>query len=243
MDDNAVQALTIAFSVFIFVIALSVGMYMFSEARSTSEALLFYADTTAFYDNVEIDSSELLTDSEISSGTTRIVGTDTIIPTLYRYNKENFCVKICDAEGKLIQIFDIKLENEVGNSIKDVSALMQQDSYEKMSHYAYTTIYNDSSQPYYLFEAPWVGSPEDIHTRIDYFVKGTSGYINNTYVNYTGNQFYRAIEQGNIQFKENFINYSYTGQTIETEDGDTLVTGASSKDKIVIIYTMLEDPS
>ena len=30
---------------------------------------------------------------------------------------------------------------------------------------------------------------------------------------------------------------------VETEDGDTLVTGAESKDKIVIIYTMLENPA
>ena len=46
-----------------------------------------------------------------------------------------------------------------------------------------------------------------------------------------------------IQFREQFISYSYTGETMETEDGDTLVTGAESKDKIVIIYTMLENPA
>ena len=42
------------------------------------------------------------------------------------------------------------------------------------------------------------------------------------------------------QFKERFINYSYTGQTMTTEDGDELVTGEKSKDKIVIIYTLID---
>ena len=42
------------------------------------------------------------------------------------------------------------------------------------------------------------------------------------------------------QFKEKFVSYSYTGETMETEDGDILVTGANSKDKIVITYTFVK---
>ena len=244
MDDNAVQALTIAFSVFVFVIALSVGMFMLSEARSTSEALLFYADRTAYYDNVEINSTseDLVDDEDIKSGTARIVNTDTIIPTLYRYYKENFCVKIYDADNNLIQVFDVYADGIVHNSAGDTEA-RKQNSPAQRSNYAYQQMYNDSTKPYYLFEAPWLGSTENVNTRIDYFVRGVAGYINNIYVDYTTNNiFSKAVQQG-IQFKENFINYSYTGQTIQTEDGDSLVTGASSKDKIVIIYKMLNNPS
>ena len=57
------------------------------------------------------------------------------------------------------------------------------------------------------------------------------------YVNYRENAFYKA-RMDKKQFRERFISYSYSGETMETEDGDILVTGANEKDKIVIIYTM-----
>ncbi len=238
MDDNLVQALNMAFGVFVLVIALSLGMYMFSKVTTTAETLTFYADTTAYYDNIEMTEVP-----EGKDGTTRIVGADTVIPTLYRYYKENFCVKICDANKKLIQIFDVNLEGKVNSAIADTRAENQSDSSPK-SNYAYKKIYNDESKPYYLFGAPWLGSTENIKTRIDYFINGKAGYINNTYVDYSENVFSEIINnpenKKKFQFEEQFISYSYTGQTMETEDGDTLVTGAKSKDKIVIIYTIKE---
>ena len=81
---------------------------MFSQLITTAETLTFYADSTAYYDNVEIDANapDLIEDEkDIKEGTARIVSAETIIPTLYRYHKENFCVKICDADNNLIQIF------------------------------------------------------------------------------------------------------------------------------------------
>ena len=42
-------------------------------------------------------------------------------------------------------------------------------------------------------------------------------------------------------FTEKVISYSYTGNTEETEEGDVLVNGAASKDKLVIIYTIIEN--
>ena len=41
------------------------------------------------------------------------------------------------------------------------------------------------------------------------------------------------------EFKEKFISYSWGGETMSTRDGDVLVTGSKPKDKIVIIYTMM----
>lgn len=234
--DDVVQALTMAFAVIVFVIALSVSMYMFSQITTTSEALALYTDSTIYYDNVK-----LVEDETGKMGTERIVSAETIMPTLYRYHKENFCVKICDADQNLIQIFDVKLEGDVHNAVADTNAKYENTS-ERIINNALTKVYNDKDKPYYLFEAPWLGSTEAVKTRIDYFINGDYGYINNAFVDYRDNLFYKARMQ-KVQFREQFISYSYTGETMETEDGETLVTGADSKDKIVIIYTMINNPA
>lgn len=123
MDENATSAINMAFAVFILVIALSLAIYMFSMVASTSEALVFYSDSTVYYDNVELVKScsscgelnssknlhcdkcgavfNLDAENSLIKGTSRIVSAETIVPTLYRYYKENFCVKICDADRKL----------------------------------------------------------------------------------------------------------------------------------------------
>ena len=44
--DDVVQAISIAFACIVFVIALSVSMYMFSQVTTTAEALSLYADPT-----------------------------------------------------------------------------------------------------------------------------------------------------------------------------------------------------
>lgn len=239
--DDIVQALTMAFAIIVFVIALSVSMFMFSQVTTTSEALSLYADSTIYYDNVK-----LVEDETGKMGTERIVSAETIIPTLYRYYKENFCVKIYDADKNLIQIFDVKLEGDVHNAIADRNAndpsKTSFDTSSQIVNNALTKVYNDKKKPYYLFEAPWLGSTEAVKTRVDYFINGDFGYINNALVDYRNNKFYKARMQ-KVQFREQFISYSYTGETMETEDGETLVTGADSKDKIVIIYTMINNPA
>ena len=52
--DDVVQAISIAFACIVFVIALSVSMYMFSQVTTTAEALSLYADPTTYYDNVQL---------------------------------------------------------------------------------------------------------------------------------------------------------------------------------------------
>ena len=233
--DNATQALMMAFGAFVFIFALTLAMYLIIQVQSTAEVLAFRSDSTKYYDNVELVEDNV----NGSKGTVRIVNAETIIPTLYRYNKENFCVKIYDASKKLIQMFDVNLENRVFNAISDTNASSNTDI-EKKANNALKKVYNDKTKGgYYLFGAPWTGSAEHIKTRIDLFVSGKAGYINNQYVDYTDNAFYNSLSQNNIQYMEEFISYSYTGETLETEDGEVLVTGASAKDKIVIIYTMI----
>ena len=83
MDENASQALMIAFGLFVFVIAMSFTMYMFSKLSSTSEILIYASDRTNYYDNVEVVGKE---------GIERYVNSETVIPTLYRYYKVGITV-------------------------------------------------------------------------------------------------------------------------------------------------------
>lgn len=233
--DDAVQALTMAFAVIVFVMALTISMMLIGQARDASDALTQYSDLTAFYDNIQLDSDEGVTETE------RIVGLDTVIPTLYRYYKENFCVKIYDVDNTLLQIFDVNIETNLRSAIVNTNAGSSKTDQELIKDEAYTKIYNDSKTPYCLFGAPWLGSTETIKQRIDFFVNGDAGYINNTYIDYSGTNCFANKVNDTTKFRERFISYSYSGSTVTTDEGETLIEGAKNKDKIVIIYTILND--
>lgn len=82
--ENAVEALKLAFAVILLTLALAITMTLFSKARSTSDIVLRSADTSEYYDYIEY------TDADKTGN--RIVGFETIIPTLYKYNKERYKV-------------------------------------------------------------------------------------------------------------------------------------------------------
>lgn len=105
--DNAIDALKIAFAVLVFVIGLSISMKAFSQAKAVSDEVFYMADKTNFY--------EYTSENKIPEG--RIVSGETIIPTLYRYYKENFNVIILDLNGKELCTFN--LEQEIKNYNKN----------------------------------------------------------------------------------------------------------------------------
>lgn len=121
--EDAVQALMIAFGALTFVIGFSIAMYMFSQVTSTAELLTFYNDPTAYYDNIKLTEDSSLNDEDIKNGKSRVVNADTIIPTLYRYADEEFCVKIYDKDNNLIQVFDLDLEGKVQLASSDTKQM------------------------------------------------------------------------------------------------------------------------
>ncbi len=269
--DDAIQATMIAFSAIVFVLALSISVYLIHSVTKTSEYLTYHADSTKFYDNIDLDEADPAKREQIFKSSVRYVSIETVVPTLYRYCKENFCVKIYSANNNLLQVFDVNLEGKVRTASGDTKSTENSEEDPYREYFAYKNIYNDlnsfSSTPkwddpksgYYLFGAPWLGSTENIKARVDLFVNGEKGYINNVEVDYTNNLFatrlkqvqqYKEMTDAGIQknsvdtdlfqLSEQFISYSYSGDTMETDDGDVLVTGASSKDKIIIIYKFLK---
>ncbi len=79
--ENAADALQMAAFVLIFVLALSISINAFGEARQTSQVLLDYRDREYDYDWIEANNLD---------DTKRIVGAETIIPSIYKAYKENY---------------------------------------------------------------------------------------------------------------------------------------------------------
>lgn len=84
--ENAADALKMAGSVLLFVIALSVAILAFSESREAIDTILKYSDRESLL--IENDSRFYYLSK--SSDTNRYVGKETIIPAIYRAYKENF---------------------------------------------------------------------------------------------------------------------------------------------------------
>lgn len=83
--ENAVDALKIAFAIFVFVVAITVAFSVISQAKSTADHVLFYSDKTNFYDNLY---------SKGEKEKNRVVSVSEVISTLYRYYKESLCVTV-----------------------------------------------------------------------------------------------------------------------------------------------------
>lgn len=239
--EDAVTAMIMAFSVMVFVLALSLCMYMVNQLTFTSEQILYSSDKSNFMENIKISDAGV---------TRREVDFDVIVPTLYRYFKENFCVKIVDATSgteKLLHIFDIKIEGDVR------SAETTEPSRRSRKQNSLVLLYGDPSKTTYLFQSPWLGNTNrDVKTRIDYYVSGSSGYINNTFVDYESKpgMFNNLVdiknwydgdigEERNLIIEESFVEYNFSGDTITTEDGMETITGdKKAESKIIIIYTL-----
>ena len=252
--ENGVEAIRMGFSMFIFALALTTAMYIFSICGNTAQAIVYYTDESNFYDNISLSE-----DNPNKITTSRYVGFDTVIPTLYRYYKENFCVKIYDKSdinyeeelpnGRLIQVFDITLENKVNAAYSKTNGNPSMGSEE---YYLLKTYGKDSLTN--LFGAPWnVNSLEYAKKRVDLFINGSVGYINNVKVNYldSGVRPTNSLTPANLKYylknsdlykiKEEFVKYNYSGDTISVGEGDNIETLTGNKipdTKIEITYTI-----
>lgn len=101
--ENASEALLMAFAVLIFVVALSLGISSFSLARQTTQSIVEMTDREFDYTYVDFD----------SENTSRIVGIETVIPTLYRAYKENFIVRFYDRNGQPLNVYQKKIRNKL----------------------------------------------------------------------------------------------------------------------------------
>lgn len=96
--ENAADALKMAGAVLLFVLAISVAIVSFGQARETADTILDYKDRETVY----IDGNLYYK----TTGTERTVGLETIIPTIYRAYIENYKIVF---EGLNEPIYTLKL--------------------------------------------------------------------------------------------------------------------------------------
>ena len=99
--ENVADALKMAVAVLIFVIALGISISSFSQAKQTAQTLLDYTDRE--YDMQYISNV---------TNTERVVGIETIIPTIYRAYKENYKVFFYNSDGQPLKLYS-KKENGI----------------------------------------------------------------------------------------------------------------------------------
>ena len=92
--ENAADALKMAAAVLVFVMALGIGISSFSQARETADLLIQYADRDSVTQYVQD-----------TGNTTRSVGEESIIPTIYRAYKENYRIVFYDTDGNPLPLF------------------------------------------------------------------------------------------------------------------------------------------
>ena len=122
--ENAIDALYIGVAVLIFVVALSVSINAFGNARATSQAVLDMKDREYDYTYIQGDSTE------------RIVGCETIVPSIYKAYKEHYKIVFILTDKNFYlykkgneKINYIDLEQEVlgGNQEDFINALLYGD--------------------------------------------------------------------------------------------------------------------
>lgn len=117
--ENAVEALKMAFAVILLVLALGLSMTIFSKARETSQLMLKYSEPTEYYEYYDYSK-----DNEEDALGNRIVGIETIIPTLYKYSKERYKVTFkegtidtgntfVNSNGETVQLVNVNITNNL----------------------------------------------------------------------------------------------------------------------------------
>lgn len=126
--ENITDALKMAAFVLLFLGALTIGVTTLSQARAASEAILYTKDEKNYYSFVDEDN--YYNSSAGYYKTSRVVGIDTIIPTIYRYYKEKFRVEFLDKDG-LTKLNIVALLDNNGNKLNTaVNFFDASDSHE-----------------------------------------------------------------------------------------------------------------
>lgn len=249
--ENAVDALKMAFAIFVFTIAISLAIYMFTKARETANIVLQSSDVTKYMEYTDL--------SDINSGISieddRIVGLETIIPTLYKYYKENYTVVFLEEDGTPSTLYETQTEPRTwsGSDLRTNSiASIVSKYYDGILDNHIGIQSNDKKICAFDIDdetkrhEPWTGNPDiDVKRNLDAFLNGSEF----TYESSSGSIIDRAYSYDGFiknnsgqQFIEMQGEYNYdVASTTQTPDEETNTFGAyedtvKNKKKRVIIY-------
>ena len=140
--ENAAEALKLAGFTLLFVTALAIAMITVMKAKNTSEDIIAYSDKTRYYSTVKKTTST----DEFGN---RVVSVYDIIPTLYRYQQEQYIILFYDngnalkvseeqsKTGKAIAYLNYNLEdkneeiwrNNINSHVKNIVKYLLEKGY------------------------------------------------------------------------------------------------------------------
>lgn len=242
--ENASDAIIMAGAVLIFVIALTVAMTVFSQARATVDTVVYASDRTNHYEYLDIDISNNIKN--------RIVGLETIIPTLYKYYKENYTVVFLDEKGNGLELYKTqtnkanwtKHEKEDGTYVIKDFVVDKYPGMENESKKDNPKICSFDVNEELVRREPWVGDPIETRKNLQAFIEGDVY----KWANGSGKEYnYKTAVKG-----KSFIEYfskKKCRETIgeyKTSNKDTFASELNqgirdNKNKRVIVYQLLKD--
>ena len=236
--ENAVEGFKLAFAVLLLTMALSLTIAFFSKARTTAEMVLRSSDKTVYYDYTSYSIPQ-------DTSGNRIVGYETIIPTLYKYDKERYKVTFKqgnynETTGELSNVTNLSIyetksvqANWNKNYVNDFDGETTSTSGHNMNICSFDIIEETQRNE------PWVGSSEQVKLHLDAIFSGTKdGYILpqnplSEPLTYVGN----PLSNRNNRFIEQ-IGEIKTTNTNE-EDSTKSVTGNKTTTKRIITYILI----
>ena len=167
--ENAVDALKMGFAVLVFIAALSLAIFSFTRVRETSAQITQEADIQEYYQQLSLGATGVTSNNALSS---RIVGVETIIPTLYRYYKENYTILFYVG-------YNYNDENGTFSNIEPMPIYYTEtnETYLGKSTLIHPTvgraIYGFDIQDEQVRREPWSANQETSYRFIESFVNGT----------------------------------------------------------------------
>lgn len=177
--ENATEALKMGFAVLVLVVALSLTIYSFTRVRETSAQITAEADARQYYQQLTLNETEGSTNAQAN----RIVGVETVIPTLYRYYKENYTILFYKGTGY----------NEANGTFEQITPMplyYTETSAEYLNGSTLTTnepdgraIFGFDIQDEQVRREPWSANQDSSYSFIRAFVNGL--FTNNYYTSRT----------------------------------------------------------
>ena len=135
--ENAADALKMAFGVLMFIVALSFSVSSFSSAKKAIDNIPHYRDKTQTYIYVEE-----------AKNNNRLVGIESIVPTMYKAYTENYRIEFYNENGEQIclytkedqyknkeDVYYIDLEEEkfadINSAVKHLEALLSKKNLDE----------------------------------------------------------------------------------------------------------------
>lgn len=253
--ENAVEALKMVFGVMVLVMALSVSMISFNKVKATSDLVLYTQDETNYYEYQGATGK---------AAENRIVGLETIVPTLYKYYKENYTVLFRQGNyntetGEFsnltyLPVYTTPSSYKTSNKKtylwgkedgeQSTYDTLMQNKYQNYFSSGYkekgnTEIFSFDLEEETLRHEPWTGSYEKAMENLSLFLSGVTYQNPNNNSKYIYTDFMNKYK--NEKFVETIGEYTYSSsQTEDTEDGSSISSLAKEKKKRIIIFTLIK---